>query len=360
MNRSFVHNILFRLSAPLVTGLLAYLLILLINNSVLGLTKIFSNQELYVTIALSYLAFMAMRVIILLIDRFGKGWQMRRRITLQTVLTLAGNLVIVGASISAYFLTFVGFSIGRYELNIFLTIFGVAGLLYNLLYFSHFYLLQENRSRIDEERKLQEKVEADFVSFRSEINPDLLYESLETLILTIHHNSDEAEEQIDYLAGIYRYSLVNRQKELIGLDEELRAATNLLNLVNYRYQKHLNLLFDIPNQHEIFLIPGSLMITIDAIIRNTLVSQKSPLVIRLYLEEEDDYLVLQHSINDKLQLHQESLQAFTRLQRSYSFFSDKPFVQVKAGRENYIKFPMIRMDPALSAGEAGLSHTDKE
>ncbi len=348
MNRSFVHNIMFRLAAPLVAGLLVYLLILLINNSVLGLDKIFSNTELYVTIALSYLAFTAMRLIILLIDRFGKSWNMRRRIFLQTVLTLAGNLTIVGIAISTYYVMFVGFSIGRFELNIFLVIFGVTGLLYNLLYFSHFYLLQENKTRIDEERKLQEKVEADFVSFRSEINPDLLYESLENLILTIHHNTDEAEEQIDYLAGIYRYSLVNRQKELIGLDEELRAATNLMNLVNFRYQKQLNLLAEIPNQHEIFIIPGSLMITMDAVIRNTLISPKSPLVIRLYLEEEDDYLVLQHTLNDRLQVHQESLQAFTRLQRSYTFFSDKPFVQVKAGKENYIKFPMIRMDSVIA------------
>lgn len=343
MNKSFVHNLLFRLAAPLVGGLLAYLLILLTYNSVSGLNKIFSNQELYVTIALSYLAFTAMRLIILLIDRIGRDWNMRRRITLQIILTLSGNLTIVGFAISMYFEFIIGFTIGRYELNTFLAIFGVAGLFYNLLYFSHFYLLQENKSRIDEERKLQEKVEADFVSFRSEINPDLLYESLENLILTIHHNTDESEEQIDYLAGIYRYSLVNRQKELISLDEELRAATNLLNLVNYRYQKQLNLLADIPDQQEIFLIPGSLMITMDAVIRNTLISPKSPLVIRLYLEEEDDYLVLQHTLNDKLQLHQESLQAFTRLQRSYTFFSDKPFVQVKAGKENYIKFPMIRM-----------------
>jgi sensor histidine kinase YesM len=351
MNRSFIHNLLFRLFAPLVAGLLAYLLILLINNSVRGLDKIVVNQELYVTIALSYLAFTAMRVVILLLDRFGKALVMRRRIVSQILFTLAANLGIVGIAISTYYTTFIGFSIGRFELNIFLVIFGVTGLLYNLLYFSHFYLLQENKSRIDEERKLQEKVEADFVSFRSEINPDLLYESLENLILTIHHNTDEAEEQIDYLAGIYRYSLVNRQKELIGIDEELRAATNLLNLVNYRYQKQLNLIAEIPDHKDIFIIPGSLLITIDSIIRNTLISNKSPLVIRLYLEEEDDYLVLQHTLNDKLQQHQESLQAFTRLQRSYTFFSDRPFVQVKAGKENYIKFPMIRVDNTLANSE---------
>ncbi len=343
MNKTFIHNIFFRLVAPSIAGLLVYLLILLINNSVSGLDKIFVNEELYVTIGVSYLAFSSMRWVTLGIDRFGKRLNTRRRILLQTGLTLLTATVVVGVAISLYYTKVIGFSIGRFELNIFLIIFGVVGLLYNLLYFSNFYLLQENKSRIDEERKLQEKVEADFVSFRSEINPDLLYESLENLILTIHHNTDEAEEQIDYLAGIYRYSLVNRQKELIGLDEELRAAKNLINLVNFRYHKQLNLLGEISDSQEIFLIPGSLLITIDSVIRNTLISNQSPLVIRLYIEEEDDYLVLQHRMNDRLQLHYDSLQAFTRLQRSYSFFSDKPFVQVKAGRENFIKFPLIRV-----------------
>jgi hypothetical protein len=87
------------------------------------------------------------------------------------------------------------------------------------------------------------------------------------------------------------------------------------------------------------LIPGSLLITIDAIVRNTLISEKSPLVISIY--EEDEYIVLQHHLNEKLVQHTASLDSFLRLQRSYSFFSDNTFVQVKAGNQNYIKFPAI-------------------
>lgn len=332
-------------------GFLSYLLILLINNSVSGLAKLFSNQELYVCIALSYISFETMRLSIRVIERRGKDWTIQRRIIVQTIVTLLAGIGMVTLAISAYFTFAIGFSIGRNELNIFLLLFGSIGLLYNLLYFSHFYLQRENITQLDMERKLQEKVEADFISFRSEINPDLLYESLENLILTIHHNADLAEEQIDYLAGIYRYSLVNRQKELISLDEELHVAQHLLNLLNFRHQGHLNLLADIHNQSDIFLIPGSLMVSIDTIVRNTLISPQSPLVIRLYLEEEDDYLVLQHTLNEKLMLHQESLSAFVRLQRSYSFFSDTPFVQVKAGRENYIKFPLIRVTNEIAATE---------
>jgi LytS/YehU family sensor histidine kinase len=202
---------------------------------------------------------------------------------------------------------------------------------------------RENTLKLTSEKQQREVLEMEMAEFKNDINPDLLYESLENLILTIHHNTDQAEEQIDYLAGIYRYSLVNRQKEIVAFDDEWRAASNLVSLLNYHHHGQLNMLSDNFSRDGISLVPGSLMIAIDSIIRNTLISRKSPLVLRIYLEEEDDYLVLQHTINDKLLLHHESINAFTRLQRSYSFFSDKPFVQVKAGKENYIKFPIIRV-----------------
>jgi hypothetical protein len=344
MRKVFVHTALFRICAPVVLGVLVYLLILLIHNSVTEVNKIFSNQELYVCIALSVISLEGMRLVIVILDRVGKSWDTRRRIVIQLISTMVVNLSLTAVMISSYYLMMLGFSISSSEQTNFLIMFGVVGMLYNLLYFSHFYLQLENKTWLDEEKKLREKVEADFAMFRSEINPDLLYESLESLILTIHHNTDLAEEQIDYLAGIYRYSLVNRQKELIDLSEEMRSADNLIRLLNFHYHGQLNILADQFPHDNISLIPGSLLISIDSIVRNTLVSPQTPLVIRIYLEEDDDYLVLQHTLNDKLMLHYESLAAFGRLQRSYSFFSDKPFVQVKAGRENYIKFPIIRVN----------------
>jgi hypothetical protein len=344
MNRVFINNTLFRICSAPVFGVLAYLIILLINNTVGGINKIFSNEELYVCIALSYVSFESMRLAIRLIDRIESRFSFERRIIIQLAVTLIISLALIAFAISSYFKWAFGFSITHHQLNTFLGIFAATGLLYNLLYFSHVYLLRENRMRIEQEKKMQEKVEADFLSFKNEINPDLLYESLENLILTLHHNADQAEEQIDYLAGIYRYSLVNRNKELISIEEELRATENLMHLLNYKYQNLLSVIADIPQQAEIHLIPGSLLITLDSIIRNTLISSRSPLIVKLYLEEDDDYLVLQHTLNDKLQQHSESLNAFARLQRSYSFFSEKPFVQVKAGRENYIKFPIVRIN----------------
>jgi hypothetical protein len=42
-------------------------------------------------------------------------------------------------------------------------------------------------------------------------------------------------------------------------------------------------------------------------------------------------------------MHETSNQLLKRLQKSYTLYSDKPMVQVKAYADNYIKFPVVKM-----------------
>lgn len=341
MQRYFIHNAFFRLGSGLVFGVLVYLLIILINNTVEQVTELFNNQELYVCVLLGYISFESMRLVIILMNkRLNKEIKIQVQAFYQIILTLLISLTLVGVAISLYFETVIGFSIGSSELNLFLLIYGAGGLLYNTLYFSQVYLFKENKIKIEEERVLRENLESEFMSFKNEVNPSLLYESLESLILTMHKNADQADEFIDNLAGIYRYSIVNRNKELIDLEEELRATNYLLAIQNIKYGNQISLETSLSGL-DMYLIPGSLVVSIDNIIRNTLISKEVPL--RLRLEMEDDYLVLSHLINDRLLIHEDSQHSFERLQRSYSFFSEKPFVQVKANKENYIKFPIVKV-----------------
>lgn len=339
MNKLFIHNAFFRLGSGMVYGVMVYLLIILINNTIEQVNEIFNNQELYVCIALSYITFESIRVVVILMNkRILKNQTIQIQAAYQVILTLLISLTLVGLAISTYFRYVIGFSIGSSELNLFLIIYAAGGLLYNTLYFSQVYLFRENKIKIDEERTLRENLESEFLSFKNDVNPNLLYESLESLILTIHQNADRADELIDNLAGIYRYSIVNRNKELISLEEELQATRYLLAILDFKYPKQIRLDNQLSN-NQTFLIPGSLVVSIDDIVRNTLISHNTPLVLKLY--NEDDYLVVSHAINERLLLYEDSLRSFERLQRSYSFFSEKPFVQVKANKENYIKFPLV-------------------
>jgi Histidine kinase len=341
MKRLFIHNPFFRLVAPLVLGVIVYLLILIVRNNLEDISQIFSNEELYVSIALAYLSFESLRLSIVTLKKFNFHF-IQNQIVLTTTVSLVISLTCITLALTAYYHLVVGFDIGMGELLIFWATYGFTALLYCLLYFSNEYLYLENTQLLEQENKLKEKMELDFMTFRNEINPDLLYESLETLLTSIHQRSEEAEEQIDLLADVYRYQLVNRKKELIDWSQELKALESLCALLNFKHGHQIVIKHETKGLDHFHVVPGSFLIAFDTIVRNTLISKDSQLEVAIYVEG-DDYLVMQHTLNDKLILHQESLENFARLQRSYSFFSDHPFVQVKADRENYIKFPLIKI-----------------
>lgn len=345
MKKIFIHNPFFRLLAPPVFGVFAYLIILLINNNVAQIATLASNQEVYVSIVLSLISFESMRLTIVLLSRFSKN--ALNPVAIQLAATTVVSVSMVLLAISQYYQWVIGFDISQRELWIFGIIFVLTALLYNALYVGNQYLHLENTLRIEQEHKLRESLESEFLSFRQDINPDLLYDSLEELILCIHKKTDTAEELIDSLAALYRYQLIHRQKEFVKLSEEIHAIQHLIRLANQKHKNAVRWGNKMQNATVIELMPGALITAINSVLRNTLISSDAPLTLTLS-QEDDEYFVLHHELNDKLQLHPDSLEAFQRLQRSYSVYSDRPFVQVKAGRENYIKFPMITVDHSIA------------
>jgi riboflavin transporter FmnP len=345
MKKIFIHNPFFRILAPPVFGVFAYLIILLINNNVAQIATLASNQEVYVSIVLSLISFESMRLTIVLLSRFSKSAS--NPIAIQVAATTLVSVAMVLLAISQYYQWVIGFDISQRELWIFGIIFVLTALLYNALYVGNQYLHLENTLRIEQEHKLRESLESEFLSFRQDINPDLLYDSLEELILCIHKKTDTAEELIDSLAALYRYQLIHRQKEFVKLSEEIHAIQHQIRLANQKHKNAIRWINKMENAERVELMPGALITAIDSVLRNTLISSDAPLTLTL-AQEDEEYFVLHHELNDKLQLHPDSLEAFQRLQRSYSVYSDRPFVQVKAGRENYIKFPMITVDHSIS------------
>lgn len=350
MKRLFIHNPFFRICAPAPYGVLVYLLILLVNNNLTDLLKIYSNRELYVCVALSYLSFESLRASIVLLSKWFSKWLTKYRVLVQTLVSLSLSLLIIYCGVYAYFKWVEGYSVSWAEMRIFFVIFGFTALLYNILYFSNDYLLRENTVLLNAEARLREKIEADFSNFKNEINPGFLYESLESILQSLHASLNDAEDQVDLLASIYRYQLMNRDKELVTFSDELRALQSLIALLNFRHNNQIQLDSRVEST-SLYVVPGSLLIAAEAVIRNTILIKDASFRISLY--EEDDYIVLQHKINDKLILHEESLLAFARIQRVYSFFNDNHFVQVKAHGENYIKFPAIKIFESATVASEG-------
>jgi sensor histidine kinase YesM len=349
MKRYFIHNPLFRIVAPPIYGILIYLLILLLNNNVSQVNDLFVTQEVYVCIVLCYLSFEFTRLCIVLINKFQLVEAEGLRILFQFILTTSLSVFLIVAALKFYFNYYYGFSITGTQLLIFISIFTVTGFLYNVLYFSNYYLQKENTLKLNAEKQQREVLELEMLEFKNDINPDLLYESLENLIGLMYRDVERGEEYIDHLASAYRYVLTNRQQELVSVSTEIDAAKTLISLLNEKYAGQLKFESSLEaDELEYMLIPGSLPVILESMIRNTIITRFEPFVIRCYIE--DDYITIQSRLNDRLIMHPSSEVALTRLQKSYSLYSDLPLIKVKAYQENYVKLPIIRV-----AEEIGLS-----
>jgi sensor histidine kinase YesM len=337
----FIDNPLFRILAPVVYGVIVYLLILLINNSLNQLNDIFIGQEVYLCIGLTFLSFESTRLIIIAVNRYlPESWK-SRAIPIQLVTSVVASLTLVILCLTLYFDWVIGFSMASSQLKIFAVIYAFTTVLYNILYYSNYYLNQENTLKLSAEKQQQEVLELEISEFKNDINPDLLYESLESTIGLMYHDPEKAEAYIDSLAATYRYALTNRHTEFISVQTEIQAAQDVITLLN---EQHFGLLRlqvhpQVSTENRL-LIPGSLPLAVESLVRNTIITPIEPLVIVCYLED-DEYLVLQCKLNDRLLQHDESMKSLKRLQKSYALYSDKPMIQVKAYAENYIKFPVV-------------------
>lgn len=343
MKSYFIHHIAFRLVGPVVYGILIYLLVLLLNNSVSQINDLFSSQEVYICIGLTYLSFESLRLVIILLDRLLPSRYYAIQIPVKIITGTIVSCALVIFCLTSYFNNMIGFSISNSQLIIFSGIYLVTALLYNILYFSNYFLQKENTVKIMAERQQRDVLEMEMMEFKNDINADLLYEGLENVINLMYRNAEKAEEYIDNLASAYRYVLTNRQREMVPLTSELDAGMTIVTLLNEKYHGKIKCEFKVDaSERDLQLIPGSIPVAIEHIIRNTIITHHEPLLITCYIED-DEYFTIQSKLNDKLMPHQESTLALQRLQKSYSLYSDLPLIQVKAYEENYIKLPVLRV-----------------
>lgn len=340
----FLDRIVFRLIAPMLYGSVVYILILLIFDSLTWLTENFFSLEIFVTIALCYIQFEALRAINLLI---GKIMTRTNRHTWHIILQFGAGLVvsilIVSLGLWFYFRFVVGFTSFRTELITFNAMFLLTSLLYNLIHLSLFFLDKKNEVKINAETMLRKNLEADLESFKNEVNPDLLFDSFESLIGLIHHSKKEADEFIGHLSAFYRYCLHNRNNDLVPLREELKLVDSLIHILNTRYSGQINLVQNISKeQAEKLLIPCALLSLLEIACRTSIIDQHQGLTIDVSLG--DDYLQIKHPLNKRLGPGHDYSNRLERMKTSYLYFSDLPFERIEEDGMQLIKIPLLKID----------------
>jgi histidine kinase len=344
MKKNIIHTALFRIFVPIPYGTLIYLSLLMINNNLLLIDEAFFSAELLFCIALTYLILEVNRLVIITI--FKKNNLSALSNLMQVAVNTVATLAVTYFSLMFYFVVFLGYaSLTGFDTEVksFAIFFGITSLLYNMLALSYNLLNLRNEQLFDDEETLKEHVQFELENYQAEVNPDLLFESLESAITLIHQDVDQAEDYIDQLAFVYRYMLSNRNNDYAPINNEISAAENLISLHNVRQNNLISLTSKISSA-EINILPSSLPILVEEIIKSNIISAGRPLEIILMLE--DNYLTLSHRLNERLVKNTGENLTFKRLQNAYAYFTDQPLIKVQAYGDAFYKIPILTRSAA--------------
>lgn len=165
---------------------------------------------------------------------------------------------------------------------------------------------------------LREKMEYQLGQLKKDVNPGLLYNSLETLISLVQQDAALAENFIDRLAALYRYTLEHRHKELVSLEEEVNAMQDLVYLYHQKYQGGIRINSCTAGEETGFLlIPGSLPDIVENIILSTIIQPGRLLEIDIFVE--NNFVVLHYRSNDRLIFQHPIQETIHRLSQTYRF-----------------------------------------
>jgi signal transduction histidine kinase len=114
----------------------------------------------------------------------------------------------------------------------------------------------------NEKLLLKENLEARMIALRAQINPHFLFNTLNTISALIHDSPDLAEEAVDKLAFIFRYTLKNSTEMVMPLRDEIELVSKYLAIEQIRFGERLTVQIELPDSCREFTVPSLVIQTL--------------------------------------------------------------------------------------------------
>lgn len=130
------------------------------------------------------------------------------------------------------------------------------------------------------------------------ISPHFLFNSLNTLTSIVPESKGKAILFTSELAYLYEFILLNNNRELITVEEEINVLNRYIFLLKSRFEENLQVNIDLPKEVLPLPIPTlTLQNLVENAIKHNVISKKQTLIITITFEQ--DCIIVQNPINLK-------------------------------------------------------------
>lgn len=196
---------------------------------------------------------------------------------------------------------------------------------------------QKRKEQENEQLKLA-YYNAEIKNLRAQINPHFLFNALSSLSALVRENPDRAQNYITHLSKVFRYSLSNHHKQLIGLDKELELLDSNIQLLKMRFEDALQIHIEVSKTHGIQLPHMSLQPLLENAVKHNFVSKKSPLRIDVF--QENGTLHFKNTLNEADYKEPSTGIGLLNLNERYNILMGKSIEIVKTETHFTVKLPL--------------------
>jgi LytS/YehU family sensor histidine kinase len=114
----------------------------------------------------------------------------------------------------------------------------------------------------NEKMLMQKTMEANLTALRSQINPHFLFNTLNTISSLIHDNPEMAEQAVENLAFIFRYTLRTSGENFVTVEGEMTLVKKYLEIEEFRFGENLEVKIEIEESCKECELPALVIQTI--------------------------------------------------------------------------------------------------
>ena len=151
-----------------------------------------------------------------------------------------------------------------------------------------FYYVRHLRlTEVEVEKQQRMMLDYKYKALRAQFDPHFLFNSLNTLYSLAEVSADKSKEFIVALSSIYRYILLQYEREIVPVKDELEFSDAYIYTLKMRYP-NLNIIFNgRGNEGSQCIIPFTLQILIENIIKHNVISSAHPMTVHVNISETE-------------------------------------------------------------------------
>ncbi|UUV21057.1 histidine kinase [Paenimyroides aestuarii] len=262
------------------------------------------------------------------------------------LLEFLGNILIVGSSINEAF----HFVLQNSTFTLWFSM-TISTTVYVVLL-----IRRKDKIEVTQQKDIAVKATASFETLKNQLDPHFLFNSLNVLSSLIEENPLKAQEFTVALSKIYRYVLDQKDKNLISVEEELNFAKLYISLLKMRFENGISVNFLIDESvFDYKIVPLSLQLLLENAIKHNSISDKKPLLIEIY--QEENYLVIQNSLQKKQTFEKSSGIGLSNIIYRYELVSNIN-VEIMQTNDLYkVKLPLITSDSLFNFQQDNITET---